>query len=216
MGSRRWFVSFIVLCLLAFTGTALAEESGFAKEFVKALDANDEQRMALLVEMKKDSMPVEIKALIDEAMQEGVNKEDRNSTLYIAEEMANHYKRIANDFEPLKEVKRAAFNSKLSSAVHSAAQDGVHIITMPMRTDSVKNKFTPDNIIIKQGEAVRWVNEDSDAHIFSSMPFIGKGAMISPMVEGGKSWERTFDAPGEYYYLCFIHAGMVGKITVEK
>ncbi|MFQ5328466.1 MAG: plastocyanin/azurin family copper-binding protein [Thermodesulfobacteriota bacterium] len=216
MGRRRLFVSFIVFCLLAFTGTAFAEESGFAKEFGKAFDANDEQRMALLVEMKKDSVPEEIQALIDEAMNKEVNKEDRSSILYIAEVMANHYKEIANNFEPLKAVKRATFNSQLSDAVRSVPQGGVHIIEMPMRTDTVMNKFTPDNIIIKKGETVRWINRDSEAHIFSSMPFLGEGAMLSPMVESGKSWERTLDTPGEYFYLCFIHAGMVGKITVEE
>ena len=65
MGSIRWSALLVLLFLLAFTGGAISEESGFAKEFIKAFDANDEQRMTLLVEMKKDSMPVEIKALID-------------------------------------------------------------------------------------------------------------------------------------------------------
>jgi plastocyanin len=216
MGSIRWSTLLVLLFLLAFTGGAISEESGFAKEFIKAFDANDEQRMTLLVEMKKDSMPVEIKALIDEAMDTDIQKDERLSILYIAEVMAIHYKEITNDFEPLKEVKRAAFNAQIPGAVRSTPQKGVHIVAMPMRTDTVKNRFSPANIIIKKGDTVRWVNKDNVDHIFSSITYLGAGAILSPMIEPKGSWEYTFDVPGEYFYICFIHAGMLGKITVEE
>lgn len=80
----------------------------------------------------------------------------------------------------------------------------------------IRNVFSPDNVIIKQGEKVRWVNEDKYKHLFAStMQFLGgMGGISSPDVEPGESWEYKFEKPGEYFYMCFIHRGMLGKVTV--
>ena len=216
MNSKRWLSIAIPLMVLLFCGVSYAQESGFAKEFIKALDAHDDKRMTLLVEMKMASVPGEIKALIDESSSKEVTHDERMSTLYVAEVMAQHYKEVSGDFEPLKEVKRATFNAQVPGPVRSTATKGVHVVTMPMGTDKANNYFKPANIIIKKGETVKWVNEDSIAHIFSSMPFIGAGEFLSPMIDAGGEWKYTFDVAGDYYYICFIHAGMLGKITVEE
>ena len=216
MGSRRWLFIVTPLIVLLFYGVSFAQESGFAKEFIKALDANDEKRMTLLVEMKKATVPDEVKALIDASSAKEVTHDERMSMLYVAEVMAQHYKEVTGDFEPLKEVKKATFNAQIPGPVRSTATKGIHVVTMPMRSEKAKNYFKPANIIIKKGETVKWVNEDSVAHIFSSMPFIGAGVFLSPMIDAGGDWQYTFDVPGEYFYICFIHAGMLGKITVEE
>ena len=36
------------------------------------------------------------------------------------------------------------------------------------------------------------------------------------MIEPGQSWDHTFHSPGEYYYVCFSHKVMYGKIVVKE
>ena len=60
------------------------------------------------------------------------------------------------------------------------------------------------------------MNEDEVAHLFASFSIIGKGGLFTPNIDPGASWEYTFTEPGEYYYVCFIHKGMVGKIRVTE
>jgi plastocyanin len=113
-------------------------------------------------------------------------------------------------------VKKISFEVRLSPPVVSTSVDGIHIIDMPGVTEEVKNGFNPDNIIIKKGETVRWINSDEIEHIFSSTFFIGKGGISSPSIKPGEGWEYKFENTGEYFYICFIHRSMIGAITVEK
>ena len=69
---------------------------------------------------------------------------------------------------------------------------------------------------IKKGEVVRWVNNDNVAHLLASMHVIGEQGIFSPRVAPGNSWEYRFDKAGEYYYICFIHKVMYGKVTVVE
>ena len=87
---------------------------------------------------------------------------------------------------------------------------------MPKPSGDDKNIFKPDNITIKRGESVRWVNTGETEHILASMPLISVPGLFSPKVEAGQSWDYKFEKTGEYYYLCFIHKSMIGKVTVEE
>jgi len=202
--------------IFVMAGPGFSAESEITKSFIDAFEKNDAVKMGSIVKDNKDKVPAEIKSIIDDALLPGTSKEDRDSKLYIAEYMAKVYKDTTGDFVPLKDAKKKIFETKLSPAVRPAETNGVYIIETPKSTDKEHNFFKPDNIIIKKGSTVRWVNNDINGHIFASMPFIGDGGIFSPTVNPGESWEHKFEKPGEYYYLCFIHQSMIGKITVEE
>ncbi|GEM_PF-1903208 len=216
MRTTRLLFAMAFAGVMSLSAPAFSQESDIIKNFIEAFDAKDKARMSSIVEENKDAIPAEIRSLLRQAVAPGTTVEDKEGAFYLAEVMANIYKDKFGDVEPLKEVKRARFESLLGPAVRLTSPDGVHIVDLPEATDTVKNIFKPDNIIIKKGETVRWVNYDKVAHVFASMPFIGKGGLFAPSIEPGGSWEYTFDRPGEYYYICFIHKGMIGKVTVEE
>lgn len=130
--------------------------------------------------------------------------------------MAMAYKDATGDTALLLEVKKRSFDSRLSEPVRSTPEKGVHIVDIPRAGADSKDIFRPDNIIIKKGETVRWVNNDGIDHVFSSMPLIGKGGISVPGIKPGGSWEFVFKETGEYYYICYIHKGMIGKVAVEE
>ncbi len=216
MNPNRWVIVFLLISILGFCSVSFSQESGIIKEFLEAFDSNDRDRMTTIVEEKQEEISAEIKNLVDQAMLPEKTKEERESKLYVAEVLAKAYKDVSGDFEPLRDVKKASFEAKLFPSVTSKSVDGVHIINMPKVTGEVKNVFVPDNIIIKKGETVRWTNNDINTHVFASMPFVGNTGIFSPRIEPEGSWEYKFEKTGGYYYICFIHRSMMGKITVEE
>lgn len=192
----------------------MAGESELVESFMKAYDAKNLVAMTKIIKDNKDKVPAEVRALVKEALLKGTSKDDKTAKFFMAELMARQYNNITNDPSLLIEIKKAEFDSRLHKAVASEAENGIHVIEIPLGTEKVRNVFIPDNIIIKQGETVRWKNNDKIAHIFASMPLIGNGGIFSPSLKPGATWEYRFDKPGEYFYLCFIHKGMVGKIRV--
>ncbi len=216
MERRRILWVIVSLLVILTPAYGLTQVSDFMKAFGDALVSNNKEEMNSIVETNKDAIPTELATFIDEAVKEDTGEEDREAMFYVAEVMATMYKDKFGDPEPLKMVKKRYFEARLSEPVRSTPVDGVHIVECPPAKEGLKDVFRPDNIIIKKGETVRWVNNDNIAHIFASMPFIGEGGIFSPNIEPGGSWEYTFEKPGEYYYICFIHKGMIGKVTVEE
>ncbi len=209
--------TFLITLSMAFfliIGPAQATESAFVKAFTKAYDAKDIPGMSELIKSNKAKVPAEVRALVKEGLKKGLTRAEKTAKFFTGELMAREYKNITDDAGPLIELKQAEFNSYLHKPVRSKALKGVNIVTIPAETDKEKNLFKPDNIIVHEGETVRWKNNDNKAHIFASMPLIGKGGIFTPSLKGGSTWEYKFDKPGEYFYLCFIHKGMIGKVTV--
>jgi len=204
-----------LLCVFVLAGAAWSEDSEIVKNFKNARLQNDEYRMQYVVEKNKEKIPDEIKALVDMATASGATEEDKKENFYIAELLATSYKDIFGDVEPLRGVKRRYFDSLLGPPVRSIPQDGVHAVEMPQFADPMKNVLVPDNIIIKRGETVRFVNKATATHILASMPLISEGGLFSPNIEPGQNWRYKFEKAGVYYYFCFIHRSMIGKITVE-
>jgi len=220
MSARRWI--FVLIFAVFFSqilqaGTAFSEDSEVVKNFKAAIVENDEKVMYEVVEQNKEKIPAEVKALMDEAAAPGASEEVVKGDFYVAELMATIYKNLFQDVEPLRAVKKKYFETLLTPQVRSTAEGGVHIVTMPTPAgEEMKNVFKPDNIMIKKGETVRFVNDGAAAHILASLAFLGEGGILSPNLETGQSWEYKFEKPGEYYYICFIHKSMAGKITVEE
>lgn len=211
------------LMLFALNAGAEAAQSELVTKYLEAVDSKNALKMSAIMAENKDKVPAEVKALLEEAAKPGITPEDKEAQLYIAELLASGLKDETGDFTLLKEVKKAVFNSKLADApVRLKAENGIHVLQtthVMVKHDSseeAKNIFVPDNIIIKKGETVRWENKDTIEHVLISMPAIGIGGIKATRIEPGQSFEFKFDNPGEYFYICYIHKGMVGKVTVEE
>jgi plastocyanin len=214
MGLKRWVFVSALTAFLASAGAGYPQESDIIKDFSEALRAGDRAAMVAIIKENKDKIPAEIEGILEEAYE--APSQEKESLLYMVEVMASIYKDLFGDIEFFKWAKKNIFEAWLTKPVRSVPQGGVHIVDIPKATETVRDKFRPDNIIIGKGDTVRWVNSDNISHLLGSMPFIGEGGLSSPDIAPGKSWEYTFDEPGEYFYICFIHRAMIGKITVVE
>ncbi|MFQ5431587.1 MAG: plastocyanin/azurin family copper-binding protein [Nitrospinota bacterium] len=91
----------------------------------------------------------------------------------------------------------------------------VHVIDIP--EGSVV--FVPDVLTIEAGDTIRWTNHDhaKKSHNFASIPGAKPKNKEIPIVilKQDKTFEHTFNKPGEYRYFCYVHRGMMGKIIVK-
>ncbi len=71
--------------------------------------------------------------------------------------------------------------------------------------------FSPNPIIVKVGDSVTWVNNDSTTHTSVA----NGGAWASGNIAPGGSFKATMTAAGTFPYHCNIHPGMVGTVTVQ-
>ena len=86
--------------------------------------------------------------------------------------------------------------------------------------------FRPRGLLIRPGQAVRWVNHDA-GNVHTSTAYHPANGKPLRMPTGAKPWNSdyllpgqsytvVFDTPGVYDYFCLPHehAGMVGRIVV--
>jgi plastocyanin len=73
-------------------------------------------------------------------------------------------------------------------------------------------KFEPANVTIDAGQTVTWTNDDSVGHDVTGDDFKSgdPGAM-----QNGDTFEHTFDTAGTFDYVCTVHPGMEGSVTVK-
>ena len=84
----------------------------------------------------------------------------------------------------------------------------------PVTVDMKDIKFVPENVTVKVGTTVKWTNSDEVPHTVTKEE--GPGAEFdSGNVAAGEEFEHTFDAAGEVKYVCEIHPGQEGTVTVE-
>jgi plastocyanin len=74
--------------------------------------------------------------------------------------------------------------------------------------------FAPDELTVKAGTTVTWTNSDDIPHT------VTKDAGPGPEFDSGNlapgdTFEQTFDAEGTVDYVCTIHPGQAGSVTVE-
>lgn len=215
MNRKRLVIVLGIAAVFAFSSAANVVASEITKRFIEALDSRNAIEISSIVQKNMDKIPGEIKALLSEALDPKIPIADRDSIFYVAESMANEYKNQSGEIGLLKEVKKKRFESKLSPPVRSRPVDGVYNVEA-FSPEKEKYLFNPDNIIIRRGETIRWINRDPTAHQLAAIPVIGLGGISSPKIEAGQGWEKKFETPGEYYYFCFIHKIMYGKVTVEE
>lgn len=83
-------------------------------------------------------------------------------------------------------------------------------------------RFSVESMTIKVGDSVTWVNSDNEPHQVVSGQDLedpGLGApMSADLILIGDHYTFTFDKPGRYPYLCFIHwakATIKGKVAMS-
>jgi plastocyanin len=74
-------------------------------------------------------------------------------------------------------------------------------------------KFNPAKLKAKAGQTVTWTNDDSVGHDVTSDGFNSGGA---GNIEPGKTFTHKFAKAGTYKYVCSVHPGMEGTVTVSK
>lgn len=77
-----------------------------------------------------------------------------------------------------------------------------------------KMLFVPQRIKIKPGTTVKWVNRERRNN--HSILFEKEGFPESDRIFPGESWQRTFDKPGIYPYVCGPHPEMTGVVEVAE
>jgi plastocyanin len=214
MGFKRLGILAGIIATVVFSANSFAE-SQLLKDFLEAVEQRNDVLMTKIVEDNKDKIPAEINALLEENAKPTTPDETKEENFFVAETLARTYKDVTEDARILKDVKKKSFEFKLGPALRSTPAEGVHIMEFPAPTDTVKNVFKPDNIVISKGDTVRWINHDIEGHVFSTVPFISDGGIMSPRIEPEAAWDYKFEKPGEYYLICFIHHAMIGKVTVE-
>jgi plastocyanin len=92
-------------------------------------------------------------------------------------------------------------------ASSEACPDGAVVIRM------VDIKFDPADATAEAGQQICWTNEDAIDHDVSAE----SGADFKSELFGkGKTFTSTVDEPGSVEYVCTIHPGMVGTLTIER
>jgi plastocyanin len=91
---------------------------------------------------------------------------------------------------------------------------------------SPRQWYVPKQVSISQGNAVTWINNDTEAHTVTSGTGAGieslltnkqgksNGIFDSGLFGPGKSWIHNFTDAGRYTYFCTIHPWMEGIVTV--
>lgn len=76
--------------------------------------------------------------------------------------------------------------------------------------------YAPNNVTVRAGTTVRWVNFDIDGHTvtFGAQDGMG-GGMGSDMLGHMGSFQYRFMVPGTYEYHCDAHPYMTGTVVVN-
>jgi plastocyanin len=70
--------------------------------------------------------------------------------------------------------------------------------------------YSPSRLTVPVGSTVTWRNAGNNAHSVTSQDQL----FDSKLLDSGKSWSLTFDAPGTYRYYCVPNPVMKGVVVV--
>jgi plastocyanin len=84
---------------------------------------------------------------------------------------------------------------------------------------SMKNiQFDPKDIAVKAGQTITFTNDEAVPHDVHKTSGPGDDFASGPVggMQEGDTFKLTLDKPGQYEYVCDVHApGMAGAITVK-
>jgi plastocyanin len=72
------------------------------------------------------------------------------------------------------------------------------------------SQFTPADLTVEAGTEVTWIWDDGSR----SHDVVGDGFASDTQTEG--TFTHTFTEPGTYEYVCTLHQGMEGTVTVTE
>ena len=89
-------------------------------------------------------------------------------------------------------------------------------VASPARAADIEVKidnftFNPQQITVKAGDTVTWVNHDDIPHTVTSKTALFR----SKALDSDDKFSFTFATPGTYPYFCALHPMMTGSIVVE-
>ena len=126
--------------------------------------------------------------------------EQRNTTTEVAEPRTRHNK----TFMVLVSLAMTVF---LTACVDSTPSAPPPVSESP--TVTIKDmRFTANHVTIEQGDTVTWVWDDGD------MPHDAEGDGFKSEAQSDGTFTHTFDEAGTYPYVCNLHSGMKGTVTV--
>lgn len=99
----------------------------------------------------------------------------------------------------------ASPSAAASGAVSPAASAGSGAVAATIANFA----FNPPTISVAAGATVTWTNNDDATHT------VKFADAESPQLHKGDTYQRTFDKPGTFQYMCGIHPKMMGTVTVR-
>ena len=103
-------------------------------------------------------------------------------------------------------------DNKNGSAPSATATTGAAANGSVIEVSMKNNLFSPEKVTGKVGQTVKWTNDDGYAH--NVVATKGEKFQSDNFADG--TYEYKLDKPGKIDYVCTIHSGMVGSITVTK
>lgn len=100
----------------------------------------------------------------------------------------------------------------VAAVVAAGCGDEAPGASQPPREVEMRNlRFDPEEFAVVRGQKVRWTNGESIQHTVVAR----EGAKFdSGLLDQGESFEFTPDDAGVVQFVCKLHPGMVGTITV--
>src|SRR5215210_7014642 len=95
----------------------------------------------------------------------------------------------------------------------SGSGSGAASTSDAVEIDMKNFQFAPKNATVKVGQTVKWVNQDSAPHDATDED---TGQFKSDQFPKGESFEFTPKKAGEINYVCTLHPGMDGTLTVTQ
>ena len=105
----------------------------------------------------------------------------------------------------MKFVRILAFSATVLLVTASAG----HAADTEVKIDNFT--YNPQQITVKAGTTVTWVNHDDIPHTVTSKT----GVFKSKALDTDDKFSFTFATPGSYPYFCALHPHMTGTIVVE-
>ncbi|MEE9542562.1 MAG: plastocyanin/azurin family copper-binding protein [Thermodesulfobacteriota bacterium] len=193
----------------------VSTDEDIIREFQEAMRHDNTLAKQYLVEKVGPGIKPFVDGLIGQALIPILTETEKEIWLVTAMNFAKTYGEMTGDHGFHRKIHRRTFTARLSDPVLSEARDNLHIIDTPVSRRGARNLFIPNNIVIKAGETVRWINNDKMAHVIGTFDFLSDGHFFNPSLMPAATFDHTFTVAGEFYYICYIHRSMIGKITVK-
>ena len=97
----------------------------------------------------------------------------------------------------------------------AAREEGASSEACPSGSVEIKMvdiKFDPEDATADAGQEICWVNEDTIEHNAVDEE---TGKFKSELYGKGQTFTTTVDEPGKIDYVCTVHPGMTGTLTIN-